>query len=114
MFICGFVVAARNNSRFRFATAWAGNIAIGWHIHANAERRLLVADERPRADSAGDSPTFAGGRGGVRRIFENDDADVPVRETDFVDDSAGPDNAAAEGFKATSFFDATIPRFVER
>src|ERR1700745_2921974 len=114
MFVRGVVVAAGNYSRFGFAAAWTGNFAAGWNVLADVEWRLLVANERSRADGAGDSATLARGCGGVRRIFEDDDADVPVREADFVDDSARPDDPAAEGFTTASFLNAEIPRFIQR
>src|SRR2546428_5589754 len=107
MFVCGVVVAAGNYSRSGSAAAWAGNFAARWNVLADAERRLLVADERSRADSAGNSAALAGGCRGVRGIFQDDDADVPVREADSVDDSAGPDDAAAQRFAAAALFNAT-------
>ena len=95
MLVRGFAVAAGNYSGFGFAATWTGNFAAGWNVHADAERRLFVADERSWTDGAGNPAAFAGGRRGVRRVFQDDDADVPVRETDFVDGAAGPDNVAA-------------------
>ena len=47
-------------------------------------------------DAARNSPAFAVGCGGLRRIFEDDDADVPVREAAAVHDSAGPNDAVSE------------------
>src|SRR5262249_5495023 len=114
VFLRCFSSKTGNYSRIGFAAAWAGDSAAGRDIYADAERRLFVADERPRAGGTRDSKTFARGRGGVRRILQNDDADVPVREADSEHDSAGPDYAAAKRFEATALSAATIPRFIER
>src|SRR5262245_59676450 len=96
MFVRGFAAAAGNYPRTGFAAARAGNSASGRDVHADAEWQLFVADERSRADGAGNPAALAAGCGGVRRIFEDDDAYVPVREADSEHDSAGPDDAEAE------------------
>src|ERR1700722_9852168 len=114
MFVRGFIAAAGNYSRFGLAAARAGNPAARWNLCAHAERRLPVADERSRTDSAGNPPAFAGRCGGVRRIFQDDDPDVPLREAHLVDDSAGPHHVAAEGFAAIAFLNAKVSRFIER
>src|SRR6266850_7837222 len=114
MFVRGVVVAAGNHSRSGLASSWAGNFAVGWNVFANAERRLFVADERSRADGAGNPAAFAGGCGSVRRICQDDDADVPVRESDSIDDSTRSDDAAAKRFAAVALFNAAVPRFIER
>src|SRR5690348_13822481 len=114
MFVCGLAVAAGNYPGFGFAAAWAGDIAAGWHVHTDGERRLPVADERSRAHGAGNPPAFAGGCRSVRRIFEDDDADVPVREADAEHDSARPDDAKAERPDAAEFSDAAVPIPIER
>src|SRR5215470_8707033 len=103
MLLCGVAAAAGNHSRTRSASPRPGNPAAGWHVHADAERRLSLADERSRAHGAGNSAPFAGGRGGLRRIFQDDDADVPVRETNPEHDSAGPDDAPTERPDAAQF-----------
>src|SRR5579864_322790 len=113
MFVCSFVAAAGNYSRFGFAAAWVGDFAAGWHVLADVQWGLFVADERSRTDGAGDSAAFARGCGSVRGIFQNDDADVPVCETDFVDDSAGPYDAAAERSAAAAFSRAAVSGFIE-
>src|SRR6266403_887521 len=113
MLVCGVVVAAGNHSRSGFTSAWAGNLAAGWNVFANAEWRLLVANERSRADGAGNPSAFAGGCGSVRRIFQDDDADVPVREAHFVDDPTRSDDVAAKGFAAVAFLDAAVSRSIE-
>jgi glycine/D-amino acid oxidase-like deaminating enzyme len=114
MFVRGVTATARDYPRLGSATAWAGNFAAGWNVHPDAQRRLFVADERSRADGTRNTAALASGCGGVRRIFEDNDADVPVREANLVDDPAGPDDAAAERLEAATFSDATIPRSVER
>ena len=110
MFLRGFAAAAGNYPRTGSAAAWAGNPAAGRHVFANAERRLFVARERPRKNAAGNPPAFAHGCGSIRRILEDDDADVPVREADAFDDSAGPDDAQSEGPEAVEFPAAAFPR----
>src|SRR5215813_12599520 len=114
MFVCGVIAAAGNYPRPGFAAAWAGDFAVGRHIHADAERRLPVADERSRADGAGNPAAFASRRRGVRGIFEDDDADVPICEADPEHDSAGPDDAEAKGFDAAEFSDTAFPVAFER
>ncbi len=52
------------------------------HVHADAGRRLPVARQRPRADTAGDRAAFAGRRRGVRRVRQGDGRDGPVRQAD--------------------------------
>src|SRR5258707_14340393 len=114
MFVRGVFAAAGNYPRSGFAATWAGDFAAGRNIHADAQRRLSVENERSRADRARDSSALACGCRSVRRIFQDDDPDVPVREADSLDDSAGSHDPAAEGFAATAFLDATVPGFVER
>src|SRR5262245_52503902 len=109
MFLCGFAFAAGNYPGPGSAAARAGDSAAGWNIYADAQRRLLVADERSRADDTRNSAALTLGCGGVRGIFEDDDPDVPVREADPFHDSAGPDHAEAERFAAAQFPDATVP-----
>src|SRR5579871_3698211 len=104
VFVRGVVAAAGDYSRAGFAAIWVGDIAAGRDFFADAQRRLFVASKRSRQDAAGNPAAFAAGRGGVRRIFEDDDADVPVREAAAVDDSAGPDDAESEGLEAAAFF----------
>src|SRR5262245_37279437 len=108
MLVCGVAAAAGDYPRFGFAAARAGDFAVGRYVHAYAERRLPVAYERSRAYGTRNQATLAGGRGGVRRIFEDDDADVPVREADPEHDSAGPDDAETKRPDAVEFPDAAI------
>ncbi len=59
MFLRCFTPATGNYSRTGFAPAWAGDFAAGWHVYADAERRLFLENERSRADSSRNPEAFA-------------------------------------------------------
>src|SRR6516165_6420571 len=73
-----------------------------------------MAGERPRKDAAGNPPSFKIRRRSVRRILEDDDADVPLREADAFDGAAGPDCVALERPEAVAFPAPEIPRTIFR
>src|SRR5271165_819735 len=115
MFLRRFPAAAGNYSRTGFAASRIGNSSSGWHVLANAQWRLFVACERSCKDTAGNPAALEAGRRSLRRILQNDDADVPVRETAAVHDPAGPYDAPSKRPPTIEFSAATVSRtFVRR
>src|SRR3974377_153333 len=109
MLVCRFAAAARDYAGTGLAAPWIGNSAPGRHVFADAERRLSVARQRSREDAAGNPKALAAGCGSVRRILEDDDADVPVREAAALDDPARSHYIASERSEAIAFSAAAIP-----
>src|SRR5271157_2822252 len=110
MLLCCFAASPRDYSRTRSPAAWAGDSSPGWHVFAHAQWRLFVARERPCQDATRNPPPLDFGCRSLRRIFEDDDTDVPVRETDAFDDSPRPHHPESEGSEATAFHVATFSR----
>ena len=52
------------------------------HLHADAERRLPLARQRPRQDAPRDRAPLEGRRGGLRRVRQGDGRHGPLRQAD--------------------------------
>ena len=73
--------AARDHPRAGSAAPRAGDPAARRHVHADAERRLPVARERPREDAPRDRAALAARRRSVRRVRPRDGRDGTVRRS---------------------------------
>src|SRR5438477_3822314 len=109
MLLRSLVIAPGNHSRARFAAAWPRDLAPRWHLFADAQWRLPVAHERSCAHAARDSPPLPARCRGLRRILEDDDPDVPLREAAALDDPARSHDAASARSQTASFPDAALP-----
>ena len=76
----------------------------------HAQRRLPLARQRSRQIHPRHSPPLPSRRRGLRRILEDDDADVPLREAHALHDSAGSHHAQSQRSQAASLSDAALPR----
>src|SRR6266511_1813851 len=78
----GLPAPPRDHPRAGSAPARAGDPAPRRHLHPPAERRLPLADERPRAHPPRDLPPLAHRRRGLRRVREGHGGHGPLREAD--------------------------------
>src|SRR6185436_13770170 len=84
------------------------NPATRWHVHADAERRLSVAGQRPREDTARNRAPFAPRCGGLRRVRPRDGRNGAVRPSHPRHVAAGSDIARPTGPQAAPLSAATL------
>src|SRR5260370_7716411 len=72
--------APQNHAQTRSPPPRPRNSSSGRHLPPHAQRRLPLAHERSRPHAARNPPPLPHRRRSLRRIFQNDDPHVPLRE----------------------------------
>ena len=102
--------AARDHPGAGPAAARPRNPAAGRHVHADAQRRLSLARERPRAHVSRDRPALARRRRGLRRVRPRDGRDGALRQADPRHDAARPVVAQPAGAGTPGLSGPAFPR----
>src|SRR5882672_2227393 len=114
MFVRRLFASPRNHPRTRPPAPRPRNSPSRRNFFAHAQRRLPLARQRPRQIHSRHSPPLPPRRRGLRRILQDDDAHVPLREAHALHGSARPHHAQSQRPQAASFPVAALPRTLLR
>src|SRR5713226_4722730 len=110
MFLRRLSASSANNPRTRHSAPLPRNSPSRRNFFAHAQRRLPLARQRPRQIHSRHSPPLPPRRRSLRRVLQNDDAHVPLREAHAFHGSARPHYAQSQRPQAASLSLAALPR----